>query len=51
MCFIETGEGRATMMSFDYDKPGRPSQPNRIYHWVKAVLNRLYWIAIPSGRV
>ncbi len=51
LCMIETGEGRATMMSFDYEKAGRASQPNRAYHWAKAALNRLYWIAIPSGRV
>lgn len=51
LCLIETGAGRATIMNFDYDKPGRPSRPNRLYHWAKAALNRLYWIAIPSGRV
>ena len=51
MCLVETGEGRATIMSFDYDKEGRTSPPNRYYHWAKAVVNRLYWITIPTGRV
>ena len=50
MCFIETGHGRATIMSFDYQSDGRLSPPKRWYHWAKSLLNRLYWIAIPSGR-
>ncbi|MDP6508611.1 MAG: hypothetical protein QF719_06020 [Chloroflexota bacterium] len=51
MCFIETGHGQATIMSFDYENVGRLSQPRRWYHWTKALLNRLHWIAIPSGRL
>ena len=51
MCFIETGHGQATIMSFDYENVGKLSQPRRWYHWAKSLLNRLYWIAIPSGRI
>ncbi len=51
LCLIETGGGRATVMRFDYDTPGGPSQPTRLVHWAKALLNRLYWATIPSGRV
>ncbi len=51
LCLIETGAGRATMMSFDYDTPARPSQPSRLYHWAKALLSWTYWAAIPSGRI
>lgn len=51
LCYIETGNGRATKMSFAYDRSGRASRPSRFYHWVKSVLKRLYWIAVPSGRM
>lgn len=51
LCLIETGAGRATMMGFDYDKPAQPSQPSRLYHWAKALLNRTYWATIPTGRI
>lgn len=51
LCLIETGTGRATMMGFDYDRPGQPSEPSRLYHWAKAFINRTYWMTIPSGRI
>jgi sulfide:quinone oxidoreductase len=51
LCFIETGNGSAAKMSFAYDRSGRASQPSRFYHWIKSVLHRLYWIAVPSGRL
>lgn len=51
LCLIETGAGRATVMNFDYDKPGRPSRPSRVVHWAKAALNGLYWVTIPQGRI
>lgn len=51
LCLIETGAGRATMMGFDYDHPSQPSQPTRLYHWAKALINRTYWTTIASGRI
>lgn len=51
LCLIETGGGRATIMHFDYDDPARPSRPTRLYHWMKAVINRTYWATIPTARV
>jgi len=51
LCFIETGNGGATKMSFAYDRSGRASLPSRIHHWVKSALHRLYWFAVPSGRL
>lgn len=51
LCLIETGEGRATKLSFDYNNPGQASRPNRFLHWAKSALNHLYWIAVPSGRM
>ncbi len=51
LCLIETGGGRATVMRFDYDTPARPLQPTRLYHWMKAMVNRAYWATIPTGRI
>lgn len=51
LCLIETGAGRATMMGFDYDRPAQPAPPSRLYHWAKAIINRTYWLTIPSGYV
>jgi sulfide:quinone oxidoreductase len=51
LCFIETGGGRALKLSFAYDRDGRASRPSRFFHWMKSMLNLLYWIAVPSGRL
>ncbi len=50
MCLIETGAGRATTMRFNYQRTSRPPKPSLVFHWVKALLNRFYWLSIPSGR-
>lgn len=50
LCWIETGAGRATTMRFDYHRTAPPSGPSRVFHWAKTLLNRFYWLTIPSGR-
>jgi len=51
LCFAETGLGRATIISFDYQHPPRPPLPNRVLHWAKLAFNVLYWYTVPQGRV
>lgn len=51
MCFLETGNGRATALRFDYEHPPTPPQPNRAWHMVKWLFNRLYWETVPQGRI
>ncbi len=51
MCFLETGNGRATVLRFDYEHPPAPPNPNRVWHWAKWMFNRLYWQTVPQGRL
>jgi sulfide:quinone oxidoreductase len=51
MCFLETGDGRATALRFDYEHPPTPPQPNRAWHLAKWLFNRLYWETVPQGRL
>jgi sulfide:quinone oxidoreductase len=51
MCFIETGEGKATQIAFDYDHHPQPPPPNRYYHYEKALFNKAYWYLVPRGIV
>jgi sulfide:quinone oxidoreductase len=51
MCFLETGDGRATALRFDYEHPPVPPQPSRVWHAAKWLFNRLYWDTIPQGRI
>ncbi|HSL11107.1 MAG TPA: FAD/NAD(P)-binding oxidoreductase [Actinomycetota bacterium] len=51
MCFLETGNGRATALRFDYEHPPTPPQPNRGWHLAKWLFNRLYWETVPHGRL
>ena len=51
MCFLETGDGRATTLRFDYEHPPVPPQPSRLWHTAKWLFNRLYWGTIPQGRI
>ncbi len=51
MCFLETGNGRATVLRFDYEHPPAPPEPNRVWHWAKWTFNRLYWQTVPQGRL
>ena len=51
MCFLETGDGKATSLRFDYEHPPVPPEPNRAWHVAKWLFNRLYWETVPQGRV
>jgi sulfide:quinone oxidoreductase len=51
MCFLETGDGRATALRFDYAHPPVPPTPSRHWHVAKWAFNRLYWATVPQGRI
>ena len=51
MCFLETGDGRATALRFDYAHPPEPPAPSRHWHAAKWAFNRLYWDTVPQGRI
>lgn len=51
MCFLETGNRKATVLRFDYEHPPAPPQPNGVWHMAKWMFNRLYWQTVPQGRL
>ena len=51
MCFFEIGDGKGTLLQFDYTHPPKPPKPNRIWHLGKIVFNKTYWHTVPKGRV
>jgi sulfide:quinone oxidoreductase len=51
MCFFEVGDGKGTLLQFDYDHPPKPPKPNRFWHLGKIVFNKTYWHTVPRGRV
>lgn len=51
MCFLETGQGQATTIRFDYTHPPTSPRPGRIWHLGKALFNKTYWHTIPQGRL
>lgn len=51
MCFLETGQGQATTIQFDYDHPPVSPSPARRWHWAKALFNKTYWHTVPQGRL
>ena len=51
MCFFEVGDGKGTLLQFDYDHPPRPPKPNQLWHLGKLVFNKTYWHTVPRGRV
>ncbi len=51
MCFFEVGDGKGTILSFDYDNPPKPPKPNQLWHLGKIVFNKTYWRTVPRGRV
>jgi sulfide:quinone oxidoreductase len=51
MCFFEIGDGKGTLLQFDYDHPPRPPRPNQLWHLGKIVFNKTYWHTVPKGRV
>jgi sulfide:quinone oxidoreductase len=51
MCFFEVGDGKGTLLQFDYEHPPKPPKPNRFWHLGKLVFNKTYWHTVPKGRV
>ncbi len=51
MCFFEIGDGKGTLLQFDYDHPPKPPRPNQLWHLGKIVFNKTYWHTVPKGRV
>jgi len=51
MCFFEIGDGKGTVLRFDYEHPPRPPKPNRMWHLGKVMFNKAYWMTVPKGRV
>ena len=51
MCFFEIGDGKGTLLQFDYDHPPRPPKPNQLWHLGKIAFNKTYWHTVPRGRV
>jgi sulfide:quinone oxidoreductase len=51
MCFFEIGDGKGTLLRFDYDHPPKPPKPNQLWHLGKIVFNKTYWHTVPKGRV
>jgi len=51
MCFFEIGDGKGTLLQFDYEHPPKPPKPNQLFHLGKIVFNKTYWHTVPKGRV
>jgi sulfide:quinone oxidoreductase len=51
MCFFEIGDGKGTLLRFDYNHPPNPPRPNRFWHLAKIIFNKTYWHTVPKGRV
>ncbi len=51
MCFFEVGDGKGTLLQFDYDHPPKPPKPNAFWHLGKIVFNKTYWHTVPRGRI
>jgi sulfide:quinone oxidoreductase len=50
-CYCDAGYHKGISMSFDYEHPPVPP-PLGLKDWLgKQILNRAYWLLIPSGRV
>jgi len=51
MCFFEVGDGKGTLLRFDYEHPPKPPKPNALWHLGKVVFNKTYFHTVPRGRV
>jgi sulfide:quinone oxidoreductase len=51
MCFFEVGDGKGTLLRFDYEHPPKPPKPNALWHLGKVVFNKTYFHTVPKGRV
>jgi sulfide:quinone oxidoreductase len=50
MCFFEVGDGKGTLLRFDYENPPKPPKPNRLWHVGKLFFNKTYYQIVPRGR-
>jgi len=50
MCFFEVGDGKGTILRFDYEHPPKPPAPSRLWHMGKIVFNKTYYQVVPRGR-
>jgi sulfide:quinone oxidoreductase len=51
MCFFEVGDGKGTLLRFDYEHPPQPGAPNALWHFGKMAFNKTYFHTVPRGRV
>lgn len=51
MCFFEIGDGKGTLLRFDYEHPPKPPTPSRLWHLGKIAFNKTYFHTVPRGRV
>lgn len=51
VCFLEVGDGKGTLLMFDYEHPPKPPKPNALWHLGKVVFNKSYFHTVPKGRV
>ena len=49
MCFFEVGDGKGTLLQFDYDHPPKPPKPSQLWHIGKIMFNKTYWRTVPRG--
>ena len=50
MCFFEVGDGKGTLLRFDYENPPKPPRPSRLWHVGKIFFNKTYYRIVPRGR-
>jgi sulfide:quinone oxidoreductase len=50
MCFFEIGDGKGTLLRFDYEHPPTPPRPSRLWHVGKLLFNKTYYQIVPKGR-
>jgi len=50
MCFFEVGDGKGTLLRFDYEHPPKPPAPSRLWHVGKILFNKSYYQIVPRGR-